>query len=699
MIRKSFTLGLLAIVPLLLAINSYSQDVRVKLFQPSPNQWNVADMWNLILTNTSSESIKVYLHGTVEAQRDGKIFDGKSAVFELPANYSGRIDPRQLEPANVGYANSEYEEIVLRTGTMPEGVYSICITVYDAKSEQELASDCVDQPITSISPPELLNPVDEAELTEPFPVFTWSPPTPLMGNYSVSYRLRIVELLDGQIPLEAMEANPAWFTEKNIPFTSFQLPISARPFEPGKSFAWQVAAFNEKQQYEIGKSEVWGFSKTKVFLKKVTLAAECSKTEDPWMVGGNELKTDNFYLGTCNEYPLALGTNKLEKMRILTNGKVGIGTAEPNYRLHLHSDSVVPLKKTTGFDVKEEIKYGKPILPGQTPEEMEFQTFYVEPAIPIREQETINVDPGIPEIESKKELSKGNKLLMNRATGYSMEPKGFVTFQMTNSTTGQDPDVGLRINLYGNDANINLNQPGSMWFNVPGGNIQLRAYNGTIIGHAKEYWFKAGGSGHLGEGMVIKNNGNIGIGILNPHQRLEIKGNVSVYGAGSSLVFGKETIASNSDAWGQWAIEYNKDSQGLNFWKPFGSSKFGNYYLFLHDNGNVLIGKSTQENTAYKLDVQGSIRANEIVVNLTGADFVFDDKYSLMSLDELEKNIKENKHLPDVPSAGEMQTNGMPLGEMSTLLLQKIEELTLYLIELKKENERLKDRVSKIEKR
>ncbi|GEM_PF-2554633 len=255
--RKSFALSLLAIVPLLFAVSVHSQ-VIVKLFQPQPNQWNVADMWNLTLTNTSSKAIKVYLHGTVEAQSDGLIFEGKSAVFSLPANYSGRIDPRQLEPADVGYANSDYEEIVLRTGTMPEGIYTICITVKDAETDEELGRGCVVQPITSISPPQLLNPEDEAELTEPLPVFTWLPPTPLTGNYSVSYSLRIVEFLDGQVPLEAMEANPAWFTEKNIPSTSFQLPISARPMEPGRKYAWQVTAYGNK--YEIGKSEVWSFT-------------------------------------------------------------------------------------------------------------------------------------------------------------------------------------------------------------------------------------------------------------------------------------------------------------------------------------------------------------------------------------------------------------------------------------------------------
>lgn len=258
--KKSLKISLIAIFALLFTTNSYSQVVIVNLSQPPPNQWHVEDMWNLTLTNTSSESIKVYLYGTVESHTDGLIFEGTSAVFGLPANYSGRIDRRQLEPGDGSFVNSEVEEIILKTGTMPAGTYTICITVMDANTDLELGRGCVIQPIANISPPELLIPVDEAALNEPLPIFSWLPPMPLTGNYFVSYKIKIVELLDGQVPLEAMESNPAWYIEKGIMSTSFQFPISARPLEPGKSYAWQLRAFNDNQNYEIGESEVWSFN-------------------------------------------------------------------------------------------------------------------------------------------------------------------------------------------------------------------------------------------------------------------------------------------------------------------------------------------------------------------------------------------------------------------------------------------------------
>ena len=80
------------------------------------------------------------------------------------------------------------------------------------------------------------------------------------------------------------------------------------------------------------------------------------------------------------------------------------------------------------------------------------------------------------------------------------------------------------------------------------------------------------------------------------------------------------------------------------------------------------------------------------------ADYVFEDNYDLKSLNEVESYVKANKHLPGVPSAAEMAENGMSVSEMSNLLLEKVEELTLHMIELQKENQALKAKVESLEK-
>ncbi len=107
--------------------------------------------------------------------------------------------------------------------------------------------------------------------------------------------------------------------------------------------------------------------------------------------------------------------------------------------------------------------------------------------------------------------------------------------------------------------------------------------------------------------------------------------------------------------------------------------------MTLLSSGNVGIGIT---NPQQKLSVGGTIEATEILVqNVTNApDFVFEEDYDLRSLKDTEAFIKENKHLPEVPSAAEMAQDGLELKKMNLLLLQKIEELTLHVIDL---NERI----------
>ena len=92
-----------------------------------------------------------------------------------------------------------------------------------------------------------------------------------------------------------------------------------------------------------------------------------------------------------------------------------------------------------------------------------------------------------------------------------------------------------------------------------------------------------------------------------------------------------------------------------------------------------------------ELAVNGTVTAKEVIVTSNGwPDFVFDEKYKVASLDRVESYIKENKHLPDIPSAKEVEEKGIAMSDMIARQMQKIEELTLYLIEVKKENEALK---------
>lgn len=110
--------------------------------------------------------------------------------------------------------------------------------------------------------------------------------------------------------------------------------------------------------------------------------------------------------------------------------------------------------------------------------------------------------------------------------------------------------------------------------------------------------------------------------------------------------------------------------------------------------GKIGIGTTTPN---HKLTVKGTIHAKEIIVDTNVADYVFNDNYKLKSLKETEEFIKENNHLPGIPSDKDVKLNGVSLGAMQEKLLVKIEELTLHLIKLNKENIELQRKIIKME--
>jgi hypothetical protein len=183
-------------------------------------------------------------------------------------------------------------------------------------------------------------------------------------------------------------------------------------------------------------------------------------------------------------------------------------------------------------------------------------------------------------------------------------------------------------------------------------------------------------------GNILFENGKVGIGILNPSEILDIVGSTKIgHTKAEAIIFnyagaptvGYQSIGSNSN--GDLVLSSV-------------STISGNEHLVIQQlTGNVGIGTTTMG--SHKLAVEGSIGAREIKVEASGwSDFVFENNYKLRTLEEVEKYINENKHLPEIPSEIDVVENGFYLGEMNAKLLQKIEELTLYLIEENKENNR-----------
>lgn len=198
------------------------------------------------------------------------------------------------------------------------------------------------------------------------------------------------------------------------------------------------------------------------------------------------------------------------------------------------------------------------------------------------------------------------------------------------------PQVKLDINGSGGSG-ISLQTTGRMQIKSPNAGIYF--HNGTeqsFIGYESSIPNHAFGVFATGAGtwaMNLLQNGNLGIGTLAPTQKLDVAGNI-------------------------------------------------------YTSGKIGIGTSNISDANYRLFVETGIRTRKVKVDqATWPDYVFDPSYQLPSLGELETFIQKNKHLPDVPSADEVQKEGLNLGDNQAVLLKKIEELTLYIIDINKKTE------------
>ncbi len=313
----------------------------------------------------------------------------------------------------------------------------------------------------------------------------------------------------------------------------------------------------------------------------------------------------------------------------------------------------------------------------------------------------VGISANNPEIGFNYFFNNGSKTIRTGYAGlFGMNPANGEIY-IGNFNGNQSTSNFGSINGY--RQNITLFQDGE--FRITGTENVTHFYYG-----ANEDTYVRGGK--AGSHLILNDvlNGNVGINTYPTHAKLEVSGYVGGVFGGPAAIFGNDATSGVSVGVFVPSIGFNHYFDGFNktlqqgyassitmditsgdlYFVNFNSNQSSGSYgtingysrrMVVKQNGNVGIGT---DNPTYKLSVNGNIRSKEVVVESGWADYVFDKEYKLPSLYALEKFIQEHKHLPNIPSAGEIETNGLMLGDTQKKMMEKIEELTLYVIELNK---------------
>lgn len=397
------------------------------------------------------------------------------------------------------------------------------------------------------------------------------------------------------------------------------------------------------------------------------------------------------------------GTN----IRNNNTGNVGIGTSPVHSRLEINGKvgSSVALFGADAFGVG--ISANNP--------EIGFNYFYNNGTKTIKAGYGANfgMDP-----------SNGNVYLGNFTGNQSATDFGSITGYQNVMTVSQSGNVGIgnpsplyKLDVVGQTMlkGIPLSSPGNLGYLTGGGFLFLA--NSSNDGYSlhmdagKIQAQKPKGIGVSGTNAAIlainPYGGNVGIGLTNPRCRLTILSN-TVAGNNNTEVLqvaGKNPMLIISDQNGsdfgyiKGVTDRTQTSQFSREGIEIGTGGGDIYFTSLGYQPALMINGTTNNvgigtnNPTSKLSVNGNIRSKEVVVELANwPDYVFNEKYKLKSLAEVEDFIKQHNHLPNIPAAAEIEKNGLKVGELQTKMMEKIEELTLYIIEMKKEIDLLKNK-------
>lgn len=243
--------------------------------------------------------------------------------------------------------------------------------------------------------------------------------------------------------------------------------------------------------------------------------------------------------------------------------------------------------------------------------------------------------------------------------------------------------------------------------NINDNGNRLKLFNNNqnaYIDYYNSLFFRSGSTSNTTY-FTFTSDGKFGIGTTTPTDRFQI-------GSGTAKLCGGAANGGANLGWGNSYLGFNAArNNGIWYFDTDGANNGGSIiygdisgainFLPVASSGGTartLTDAQVRVLSALRILSDGRVIAKDFEVTLTGwPDFVFEPDYKLKTLDELDSFIKNERHLPGIPQAGQIENNTLKLGEMNKLLLQKVEELTLYVIQLSKENKELSSRLTEIE--
>ncbi|MCB0375778.1 MAG: hypothetical protein KDD04_07660, partial [Sinomicrobium sp.] len=355
------------------------------------------------------------------------------------------------------------------------------------------------------------------------------------------------------------------------------------------------------------------------------------------------------------------GDRGTEKMRLTTGGKLGIGTTSPAEKLHV-SGGRIRLDGTsqTYLSVNETGSNA----------ESRFWT-HVDGELYIQNSNGIHF-AGI------NNSSRYVSFLSNGNVGI-----GTTDPQNRLSVVSGEEDI-LHLSKSTNDAGDNIYLAFSHGNNTASSNVRARIGTNIKSGGEGRLTFHTGSAGTTPERMRIDENGNVGIGTVNPSASLHI-------GTSSSTSLAEKISFRNQDSYGIYGVSRGISSRGNTLEFKAYDYNFNaittRELLTLRPEGNVGIGTVSPTE---KLEVNGTVKATSFTSSAASfPDYVFAEDYRITPLSELEKYVKANRRLPGMPSEKEVVEKGLNLPEVLTKSVENIETIYLHLIRMEKKIEAL----------